>query len=443
MKERTMKQNRLKQKRRLFLLLTACVLVLAQCDKKKDPLPGKRESLLIISQELAPSLALKKTSIVVSEPLKNDAWSQSSGNASHHMTHVSLPHTLKLKWANNSLSGSSQDQRLLSNSVTSSEAIFVMDSIGSLRAFDFQGKELWNINTSPPSHAQDALGGGIAYHNGIVFAATSFGDVKAYDAKSGKEQWSRHVISPMRIAPTVFNNHVYVVTVNNELICLDHKNGDVLWTHAGIAEPSCLLGGASPSVNDRAVVAVYSSGEVYALNPDNGHVLWSDTLTAPLRYDTVSNIAHIRARPIIYKDHVFIISHGGRMICLDFETGLRRYQRDIGGVRTPTLHNDVLYLLTNDNDLVAMDTASGDIFWTIRLPSMDKEKGAISYAGPILAGHTLVLSASNGSIVRIDPKKGTVLQEISSKGSFKLSPIVAQDHLIILSDEGEIRVYDA
>jgi hypothetical protein len=54
-----------------------------------------------------------------------------------------------------------------------------------------------------------------------------------------------------------------------------------------------------------------------------------------------------------------------------------------------------------------------------------------------------VLSASNGSIVRIDPKKGTVLQEISSKGSFKLSPIVAQDHLIILSDEGEIRVYDA
>lgn len=418
------------------------VLLLGACDKQKDPLPGKRESFLLVQEGLNPDPALKKTPLRLLDPVLNLSWPQGGGNASHNMPHVSLKDNLKEFYNVQIGTGSSSEQRLISNIVISQNAVFTMDAVGNVSAFSLgEGKLLWSFSSSPEGHEGETLGGGIAYDRDKVYISTSFGEVICLESDNGKMLWRHHVISPMRTAPTIDRGRIFIVTINNELMVLRADTGEQLWSHAGITEAAGLLGAANPAVKDDVVVVVYSSGEVYSLKVENGHMLWSDILTSALRLDSVSSISHIRARPIIDEDFVYVISHGGRMIALDLKTGIRQWQKDIGGVRAPAVHKNGLFVLTNNNDLVAIHKKTGQIYWAVSLPKLTSDKARILYAGPILAGNALILTGSNNKALFVSPADGKILKELSLPDACLLSPIVVQEMLLILTDSGHLVAY--
>lgn len=430
-------------KNKFFLTLSVVSLFISGCDKKKDPIQGNREPLLVESKGLIPSTFLKKLSIKLNGEIKNKSWSQSSGNSLNNSPNLYLPKNLVKKWSVSSPRGESYDTRITANIVTSEDKIFALDSHGQLFAFSYDGKEMWKKNTSVEGKYDETLGGGIAFSNENVIVATSFGNVNSYNSKTGEKIWSACVKSPCRVSPTINSGKVYVVTVNNEIICLDESTGKVLWSHVGIVEPSSLLGGASPAVNSNVVVVAYSSGEVYALNPENGYEIWSYTVTAPLRYDTVSSIAHIRARPIIYGNNVFVISHGGRMVCIDLETGMGKYQKNIGGIRTPVINENVLYMLTNENDIVAIDSRSFDIYWSKKLKTSDENNKNIRYAGPVIAGGNLIITSTDGNVYMVNPRNGKIVNSIKVGESISLSPIISNSMLLTMTSSGKIFAYSS
>ena len=141
----------------------------------------------------------------------------------------------------------------------------------------------------------------------------TFGVVFALDAKSGEILWSERIGIPMRVPPTVRGGRLFVVTVDNNLIALDTRDGKTLWTHAGAQETASLLGGASPAEDAGIVVVPYTSGELFALRVDTGRVIWQENLASIRRTDAVASLAHIRGRPIIDRGRVIAISHAGVM----------------------------------------------------------------------------------------------------------------------------------
>ena len=427
------------------VMLGGAILLLTACDTKDStPLPGERVSFLNFTASVKADPSIAGMSVTMPSSMTNTSWPQMGGRADHALMNVSLGEKITETWHQSVGSGSSDDQRMLSSPITDEKHAYTMDAEGTVTALSLKvGEIVWQKPTSPEEHIHDTLGGGIAVDNGVVYATTSFGEVVALKADTGAEIWRKGGYAPFRSSPSVKDGHVYCQSINNELITLSVEKGDLVWSHSGIPESALLLGGGKPACSGDTVVVAYTSGEVHALSQVNGQVLWSDTITPVARIDTVTSIPHIRARPVIDDNQVFIISHGGRMTAIDFKTGTRQWQKELGGIRTPVVAGGFIFVLTNMNELVCLERKLGAVRWVAGLPRVDENEGSVHFAGPILAGDTLIVSSSKGEIIRINPHDGEVITKVKiDSGSVNLAPIVSQKTLFALTDNAVLHAFN-
>ncbi len=420
-----------------LMLSLSFPLILMGCDSK-SPLSGKREAIFTLEPTIKPSVELKGSKILLSSPETNTEWPVQGGTHSHAISPLSLSSKLTQTWKTNIGYGTNDERKLTSNLLVAEQKVFGMDTHGNVTALDLKnGQKLWTVETSPPGESGETLGGGIAYDQGVIYISTSFGDVLALSAKDGKKLWSRHVTTPMRIAPTVKDGRVFAVTISNELFALSTKDGEILWNHAGLPETTGLLGGGTPAVEGNIIVVTYSSGEIYALRVENGYQLWNDALSSSLSLDSISSITHIRARPVIYQGVVYVVSHGGKIAAIDLNSGIRLWSRDLSGIRTPAVNNDYIFLITNLNELICLNRHTGEAYWSQTLPTTDS-KQKVFWAGPVIAGGALIMTGSNGEVLHFNPENGQKLHQIPTRERFMLSPVVAQQTLLALSEDGDV-----
>lgn len=427
-------------------LLTGCESVGDFFDSdKKTPLPGKRLSVLQYEQQLTADSDLAGLAVTLTAPFANSQWPQAGGYPDHNMGNVALGTDLHEVWRADAGAGSSSARRLVSAPVAADNRVFVLDADGELRAFSLdKGKRLWAVDTRPEGESSDALTGGLALAGDRVYVTSGYASVAAYDVVTGKELWRQRISAPSRAAPTVSQDRVYVVTIENRLLTLDANNGTVLWDHSGLSEGAGLLGAASPATDGTLLVVGYSSGEVYGLRADNGQLVWQDSLAAVRRLGAMAGLSDIHALPVIADGQVFVISHSGRMLALDARSGLRLWQRKIGGTTTPVVAGDFLFLLSNSNELLAITKRDGHIRWVTRLPryeNEEKHEDPINWTSPLLAGGRLILTGSNDTMLELDVTDGSIKVTRDLPSSVEIDPIVVGGTLLVLDESGRLTAY--
>ncbi len=431
--------------RKVYLL--PFVALLAACSNKKDqiPLKGERESILLSFETIRVDSSLRGRDVIVSAPLENSAWAHPSGTASHAMPPVLGPDEPKLAWKASVGEGAGSQRRLLSGPVAQDGIAYTIDADGTVVATSLEnGEMLWKTETIPESGYTQPFGGGVCAEEDAVYVATAHAEVLSLNAKTGAIQWRHHTSGPVRTAPTVKDGRVFVVTVSNTCEAYGAQTGELLWTHAGIIETAGLLGAASPAVAENIVIVPYSSGEIYALRADNGFPLWSESLMVSGRLDPLASLSHIKARPIISHGKVFITAHSGRMAAINLKSGQLMWHADFGGIRSPAFSGGFLFVLTNDNKLVAVQQNDGRVAWVHQLPRYVNEKEAkekILWAGPILVNDKLLLSSSNGKALFVHVKDGSKAYEFDLEGETTLSPIAVQKSLLFLTDSAKLTAY--
>ena len=418
------------------------LLILAGCSETKEKLKGEREPFIIVGNSLKPDQALE--SMVVTLPPAQDIkdWNHVGGNPSHLVTPVMVGNDLKKVWDQHIGDGSDTYHRLITHPVVSNGLVYSMDIHGHVQARKTEdGVLVWELNTSPEEGHSNTMGGGFAADGDFLYITTSFGDVWCVEAQSGKEVWTKELETPIRAAPTVFGGRVFVVTVNNEIFALEAKTGDELWDYAGIIEPSSLLGGSSPAACAQAVVVALTSGEIYCLSPESGRMLWSDTMTPALRIDTVSSIAHIRARPIIEGNVAYLASHGGRIAAYELSTGKKIWTKEIGALRTPVLSGDFLFAITTNDDLVCLLKSTGQVRWAASLPRKRESDDVITWAGPIAVNNQLVIVSTSEQMAFVNVADGKIDKTLNLEASCQLSPIAADKTIFTLTDSASLQAW--
>ena len=409
------------------------------------PLPGERISVLELAADIEPDPAVASLTIVLPEPRVNEDWPLPGGQANHAPGHLALGSALAEVWSAGIGTGSDSDRRLINPPILVDGRIFVADADGHVTALSAgNGDRLWRVRVASPFEDSYPLGGGVAYADGLLYVTTGFGEILAIDPANGGLVWREEANAPLRAAPTVAAGRVFIVTVDNQLEAYAAPTGEVLWNHTGILEPAGLLGGASPAVGPGAVIAAYSSGEVFALRMESGQPIWSDSLTAVRRIGALATLADIRGLPVLDNDLVFSISHAGRMVALDLRSGTRVWEQDIAGINTPWVAGDFVFVLSTTADVVALTRDTGQIRWVTpleRWTNPEDRIGPIVWSGPVLAGGRLILVNSEGVGVEISPATGDVLRAFELDGPSQVTPIVANNTLYVLTDNGRITAY--
>lgn len=414
-------------------------------DRAPPPLPGERIAILEDARLLEADRQLAGRAVTLPAPQPFADWPQVGRTVSHAQGHAALDYPLAQAWSTSIGRGSSTFQRLITPPVAADGRVFAGDADGNVTAVSLaNGSQLWRVRVAQGSGGTAPMSSGVAYGGGSLFVATGFGEVVALDPASGAERWRRTLRGLFRAAPTYADGRLYVVSASNEAVALDAATGDVLWTHAGLPEGSAMLGAASPAVAAGQVIVPYASGELYALRLETGRPAWSDSLTALRSTAALSGLAAIVGSPVVEGGIVIATSHAGRTAGIELRTGARIWDRNFGGVNTPWVAGEVAYLLTNDNQLVALERSTGRIHWVSRLPSYrdpDSRTDPISWYGPVLASGRLVVVSSRGGAALIDAVSGESVGGFDLAGPTYLGPIVADGRLIVLSDNGQLTAY--
>jgi outer membrane protein assembly factor BamB len=439
------------QKRPLGLILIAALLV-SSCGifkggkGPKTPTLGERIPVLNYESRAIAEPELADLTVVLPPAETNAEWPQSGGSPSKSNGHLTLPESLTRGWSASIGAGSTGTRRLNAGPVVLGGRIYTIDTTGGVRAMDARtGSTVWSARIEQKKESKDAaFGGGVSGGDGRIFATTGHGNVVAFDAASGTELWRRKIGSPLRGAPTIAGNRLFVLTQDNQLHALNVEKGEPLWDIAGTVEVAGLLGVASPAVAQETVVAGFSSGELTALRAENGRTVWADALARTGRSTAMAALSDIDASPVIDRGRVFAIGHGGRMAALELATGQRVWERNFAGTSTPWVAGEFVFVVTTDAEVVCLTRGDGKVRWVVQLQhykNAKKKTNPIHWSGPVLASDRLFVTGSNKTMVTISPFDGKVMATTKLDSPAFLPPIVADNMLYVLTDNGRLTAY--
>ena len=434
------------------LVLIAGALAMGGCSifkrgsRPKTPVVGERVAILANEGEVVVDELTAATPMSLPVAVANSEWAQPGGNAAKSGGHYELGQALGLAFSVQAGRGNTVTRRIASSPIVANGRVYTMDSLGAVRAFDASnGGQIWASQTPNERGNEHSLyGGGIAFSNGRIFATNGLGFVSALDEQTGGIMWQVRPGGPLRGAPTVFGDAVYVISQDNQIYALKESDGTTNWSQAAALEIAGVFGTASPAVGSGTVVAGFSSGELNAYRYENGRQVWQDALQRTSIRTSVSSLNDIDASPVIDSGQVFAIGQGGRMVALELTTGQRQWEINVSGIATPWLAGEWLFVVTSDAKLVSINRFSGKVRWINQLPGFDnpkKKRGQIDYRGPILAGNRLIVVGSNGVVVNIDPATGSFQSQTRIKAGVSQAPVVANSTLYIYDDDGRLHAF--
>ena len=431
----------------MAVLLGGCSIFRGNGEKSrnKNRIPGERISVLSYEGRLTADPRISDLKVTLPKPYENKGWPEAGGDLDHVMQHLELARNPKIAWEAKIGKGSGGVERLIASPVIANGIVYTLDANNTVEArHASDGKRLWKTTLRKKGEKKESgIGGGVSYHDGVLYVTSGFGFVSAVDAKSGKEIWRKETGVPMRGAPTIADGRIFALSYDNQLFAMTTSNGDIIWTHVGIAENAGLIGTASPAVVGDTVVVAFSSGELFALRVENGQVIWTDTLsrTRVGLPTPLSSLNDVDGFPVVDRGEVFAISQGGTMVAINLRTGERVWERNIGGTQTPWIAGDFIYLVTADDELLCMSRRDGRIRWVRELPDYlnpEKRKRFVYWTGPVLAGDRLIVASSLGYAVSVSPYTGRLMSKIELPAENFIAPIVADDTLYILSNNADL-----
>ncbi len=429
----------------LAALLAGCG-VLGGKGRPSTPTVGNRTPILShITNDAAPDPTLAGVAVVLPPAQVNTDWETAGGGAAKNPGHLALGDSPVRAWTAD-IAGSSLKRRLAAAPVVGNGTLYVVDTNGSVIAFDAAtGGKRWNYQLDVSKDLRSsAFGGGATYYEGKVYATSGAGDVVALDAGTGAQQWRISLPSPLRGSPTVAFNTVFVMTQDNQIVALDIADGHQLWQDAAASGEQGVFGVAAPAAGQGTVIAGYSTGELVAYRYENGRVLWSDALARTSISTSVSTLTDVDADPIIDNGRVYALGQGGRMAAYELVSGQRIWELSLAGISTPVVAGEWIFTLTDDARLLAIARSTGRVRWVTQLRHYKNEKkhtDPIFWTGPVLANNKLWIANSRGEVDNVDVMNGAPTLFTDMKSPISLPPIIANRTLYILSDDGKISAF--
>ena len=216
---------------------------------------------------------------------------------------------------------------------------------------------------------------------------------------------------PLFYSNPVFSDsgNIIVGSYSNTLLSINSTNFQLNWT---FENNNRFI--ADPLVTADVIYAPNADHDLYALD-HNKNVLWVFETEKP-----------IWASPITDGSYIYVAGMDHYLYVLNPRTGDVVWSLDMGGtsVSAPAMSEDgVLYISTFNSELIAIDSTSRNILWTIPLE-------AWGWGSPVLVDGILYLTDLNGTLYAIDSENGQKLWFYAGDGETPGSPLVTETNVI-------------
>jgi outer membrane protein assembly factor BamB len=320
--------------------------------------------------------------------------------------------------------------------------------------------------------------GTATYIDGVLYAPSK-GDNRVYavNATDGSITWSCQV-RQCDGSPYIDTFVIYVgecsgpngePTPAPKAMAVNRSSGEVIWS---FVEPTDAPWVGSPVVNDEFVYYTTLGTGIYALNKTSGNPVWHEDIgrvVCSVAYD--SGLVFVSANdppgqyafnastgetvwhenygsswdssPVVYKG--MVIQVAGNIMSNDLSTYVmnettgelitRFYQR--GGQSTPLIHDDKIFIPSENCQVWAYDLLTGTELWhtsELTTSSPNLHRPDLSYSSPALAGGIIYYQSLSGTFYAIDEAAGNILWTCQLGNYGFGSPSVGGERVFITND---------
>ncbi|TDT77511.1 putative pyrroloquinoline-quinone binding quinoprotein [Litoreibacter halocynthiae] len=375
------------------------------------------------------------------------SWTHRGGSNSHKVSHPALNANLTPIWTANIGKGNSRKTRITADPVVAGGRIFTMDSASTVVATGSDGAALWSRALIPSTDKDgDATGGGLAFADGTIYATTGFGELFAIEATSGAVKWRQKLDAPLTSAPTVEGGLVYVVSRDSQAWALDTTHGRIKWQLPGTPSNAAISGGAGPAIAPRLVVFPFSSGELAGALKKSGIRVWGSSVAGKRKGVAYATISDVTGDPVIVDGVIYAANQSGRVVAMKASSGERIWTAREGSYSPVWPSGDSVFLVSDQNELLRLDRATGERIWGTELPyytarKLRKRDEIYAHFGPILAGGRLVVASGDGQIRSYDPASGALIGTTALKGGAASAPVVVNGTLYVMTGKGQLAAF--
>jgi outer membrane protein assembly factor BamB len=275
--------------------------------------------------------------------------------------------------------------------VATDAAVFVFDDGGRLHRLDrATGRVMWraDLGSDPAARVLPAATVfDFDFHaptpvltDGVIHLASAQGVVHAIDAESGRIRWRTDLGARIRASAAVSPAHVFVGTLENDVVALDRATGRERWRWKAAGPIT-----TAPVLAGRLVLVASRGSWITALDAATGAEVWS-------RYDWFSWIESTG----VVADGVFYVGSSDLRAVRALEPGTGRplWETDVLGWAwgTPAVTADTIYVGVAGPQKYVTKHAAG-------LVALDRRSGAVRWRRPVAAHATNFVSGYPGSVV--------------------------------------------
>lgn len=430
-------------------VLVALALVLAGCAGQDEILPGERVDLRAPfgGGNSSPAAVPGSAPISLPAPQINSVWTHVGGSATHRIPHPQLGQSLSPVWSVKIGDGNTRGRRITAAPVIAGGRVFAMDSQTRVSAVSTSGALLWRRDLTPAGERRgDASGGGLAVQGRRVFVTTGYGELVALNAETGAEIWRQDLDAAASGSPTVAGDLVYAVSRDSRAWAVRVVDGRVAWELPGTPSPAGYVGGPGPAIAGDLVIFPFSSGELVAADRVSGVRKWAASVAGQRPGKVYARIGDISADPVVAGGAVYTGNPSGRSVALRTGDGGNIWTAREGAMDPVAVEGGSVFLLSDQNELVRLDAASGAKIWGTQLPlytarSLRARKGIHAHYGPILAGGRLIVASGDGQLRSFEPVSGRQVSAVKLPGGAASRPAVAGGVLYVVNTKGQLWAY--
>lgn len=303
---------------------------------------------------------------------------------------------------------------------------------GELEAWDTQGRSLWSRDFKDAE-----LSSGVTLSDERVVVGSATGQLIVLDAKTGQTLWTRQLSASMLAPALVAGDRVVALANDGTVTGTSLSTGQPVWTFDIQVPAVSIRGNAAPILYDATTVILASAGgRLYAVDLNTGMPKWERRVAISQGRSEVQRLIDVDGDPLISTGQLYVVSYQGQLVALDLEQQRMRWSAETSSLRSLAMSIGNIYVATTDGAVQAFDEQDGRKVWQI-----DQLKHR-NLSNPVVLGRWLVVGDADGYLHLIEQTEGKIVGRVRTSGAVRYLRVV-DDRLLVQSTNGALSVWQA
>ncbi len=375
-----------------------------------------------------------------------------SNAKSYNLTNSFIKFPLSKSWQVNTHQMIDDKNPYLPDPIYLSQNLFLLNNYGILYKIEANnGKIIWKKsifkNLENTIIGTPALCGKLSNDGKVtIYAHNGYDEIRAIKGDSGELIWKKKYYLPIRGGITSYKNSILISDFEGNILSINNENGTTNWSVFLGSDYNSVYTTARPIEAQNKIIVPGTGGAFFILSGDTGQVLWNENISSNKQLPKIFHSGDIIANPIYHEGVIYIVSQSGFTAAFDIDTSEELWNIPVGGMETPTLSGETIFVNGNMGLLAAIDISSGKLRWKKKYPSYINENSLFSdkkvaiYKGPTLVGSKILLSNLEGKIIVIDADNGNEINNLDIN-ELALAPIPVDKKILFLTNKGKLLAY--